>query len=534
MFTDGFARADAEIVGNGWVEKNASAFFLQDGRLLSRTTSSGFPQDIMVRPAAEDRLDVETAIEFIRQPNNPNILALANFPQLHARVQRDQLLTAYSVNSYIFFIEDVASAPGRAMFAINRAPPLWPSLNECYIGALPLPTALADGQRYRLRFRVSGTAPVVLTGFVDRLDAGAWTIIASGSVTHDAQTQRVPGLFCEGGAMPSPITTAGGVGVAKWQNRTDTYDNFYWRDLAPGSTPPSISQLAPQSVNAGSQALTLVVTGGGFTPNSSVRWNGTGRPTTYVSSTELRAAITGSDIAAPGSVPVTVFVPETAGLSNSSSFQVLSLTGVETLNDTFTRTDSAALGNSWIEKNPSAFSLLNGRAQKLATPGGDYRNNLAYRPLSEDVLNTEASVEFRLQGGAIGYPQLMVRAQRTTINSANAFDAYMLLIPDSLNQASISRQDGTGWDTTLAAFALSQPINTSDTYRLRLIATGTNPVRLQAFVERQTGSIWQIIGQAVYDDASALRLASPGSVGFGGYIEGTYSFDNFRRTDFGL
>jgi hypothetical protein len=55
-----------------------------------------------------------------------------------------------------------------------------------------------------------------------------------------------------------------------------------------------------------------------------------------------------------------------------------------------------------------------------------------------------------------------------------------------------------------------------------------SPVRLTAFVERLNGSVWEIIGQAAYNDTSSERISTAGAVGFGGDVEDAYVFDNFR------
>jgi hypothetical protein len=76
---------------------------------------------------------------------------------------------------------------------------------------------------------------------------------------------------------------------------------------------PAIASLSPASLPAGSGALTLTVNGTGFVSSSVVQWNGTARPTTFVSATQLRAAITAADLAAVGTTPVTVVSPAPGG-----------------------------------------------------------------------------------------------------------------------------------------------------------------------------------------------------------------------------
>ena len=86
---------------------------------------------------------------------------------------------------------------------------------------------------------------------------------------------------------------------------------------------PVATSLSPASATAGSAALTLTVTGSGFATTSVVSWNGTARTTTYVSATQLRAAITTTDLATVRSVPVTVYNPAPGGgTSTSLSFAV--------------------------------------------------------------------------------------------------------------------------------------------------------------------------------------------------------------------
>lgn len=81
----------------------------------------------------------------------------------------------------------------------------------------------------------------------------------------------------------------------------------------PGSPVPVVSRLSPASATAGTAALTLTVNGNGFVASSRVRWNGAARTTTFVSATQLRAAITAADLATARSVSVTVVTPAPGG-----------------------------------------------------------------------------------------------------------------------------------------------------------------------------------------------------------------------------
>jgi len=528
---DNFNRANNVNVGNNWTEKNPDAFSIVNGEVPSVDTSGGFTQDIMYRPAGEQRLDSEASMEFTRLPSQV-VLTDANYPQLHSRVQLNTVTFGWTLDSYIFFIDDSVASPARAMFAITSAPQIG-ARNECYIAPLPLPDPLVVGERYRLRFRVSGTAPVVLWGAVDQYSNGAWTQIAQGSVNHTPSTPVNPNIYCDGPnpTMPPPLTNAGVSGLAKWVNRTDTYDNFYVRDLAPLAPAPTTSSLSPSSTTAGGPSFQLTVNGSGFQNGASVRWNGSGRTTTFLSSTQVRATINASDIASSGGASITVINPGSAE-SAPRTFNVTSPGGTTTFSDNFDRADNAALGNGWLEKTAAAWVLMGGRADKQITPSGDYRNNLAYRPAGEDRLNVEAIMEFRPEASPLGYPSIVTRLQQATVNTNNGFDGYMMFMDSSNTLCVIARQRADGnYETRLAQFNLGTALVQGNTYRMRLSTSGTTTVSLLGTVEQLNGGIWTVIGSASANDTSGQRISTAGSVGFTGYIEDAYSFDNFSRVD---
>jgi hypothetical protein len=68
---------------------------------------------------------------------------------------------------------------------------------------------------------------------------------------------------------------------------------------------PVLNQpVIPAAVAPGQASLTLTVNGTGFVPSSVVNWNGGPRPTTYISSSRLTAAISASDIETPGTAAI--------------------------------------------------------------------------------------------------------------------------------------------------------------------------------------------------------------------------------------
>jgi len=80
---------------------------------------------------------------------------------------------------------------------------------------------------------------------------------------------------------------------------------------------PTLTSLSPSSGAQGGAAFTLAVNGSNFISGSVVRWNGADRTTTFLSSTQLTAAIAASDLTATGVATVTVFNPAPGGGESS-------------------------------------------------------------------------------------------------------------------------------------------------------------------------------------------------------------------------
>jgi hypothetical protein len=314
VFFDGFDRPDSAALGNGWTEKYPAAFAIQNNQVVMIDTGTiGYHDAIAYRPPGEDLRDVEVGLEF-------RVLPGQNFPQVHARIQRNTIDQSNTLEDYMIFVDGFAASPGRAVIA--RQAPV-PGQFECYMLGIPFPSPLQQTDGYRLRLRVEGANAVTLTGFVDRFSGTAWQVFATGSIVHDANTQPIPGDFCAPGFMPPPITTAGAVGFAKWRTANEVLDNFSWTNLAANPV-PATTGLSPATVTAGSPGFTLTVTGTNLVPSSVVRWNGADRATTYMSATQLAAAILAADIAAAGTAQVTVVNPAPGG--GASNPQTLTIT----------------------------------------------------------------------------------------------------------------------------------------------------------------------------------------------------------------
>jgi hypothetical protein len=81
--------------------------------------------------------------------------------------------------------------------------------------------------------------------------------------------------------------------------------------------------LLPTSIKPGGAGFALTVNGAGFVAGSTVNWNGSPRVTTFVSKTQLTAAILSSDLAKASTTSITVSSPAPGGgASNVVFFQI--------------------------------------------------------------------------------------------------------------------------------------------------------------------------------------------------------------------
>ena len=76
---------------------------------------------------------------------------------------------------------------------------------------------------------------------------------------------------------------------------------------------PVIASISPQNVFVRSRDTTITVTGSRFVPGTLVRANGAMRPTTFLSTTQLRAALRSADLASGGDLPISVVSPTPGG-----------------------------------------------------------------------------------------------------------------------------------------------------------------------------------------------------------------------------
>ena len=85
---------------------------------------------------------------------------------------------------------------------------------------------------------------------------------------------------------------------------------------------PKLDLIEPSSIATHSPSVLLTVSGSNFVPNSVVFFDGHAVPTTYVSSTQLRATVPFDLLLKIGPVPVDVFNPVDSYKCGSAGYQV--------------------------------------------------------------------------------------------------------------------------------------------------------------------------------------------------------------------
>jgi uncharacterized membrane protein len=166
--------------------------------------------------------------------------------------------------------------------------------------------------------------------------------------------------------------------------------------LASVNPVPYIQQpLVPTAAAPGGAGFTLTINGSGFVASSIAQWNGSPRPTTYISVSQLTAMISASDVASASTASITVVNPTPGGgISNVASFQVTQ------------RTSSVAYSSVTVSAGvgPSAAT----RRVVTGDFNGDGKQDIA-------TLNTNDSVSILLGNGNGTFQPAVVYA----VGSAN-------------------------------------------------------------------------------------------------------------------
>ena len=135
---------------------------------------------------------------------------------------------------------------------------------------------------------------------------------------------------------------------------------------------PVLSSISPQSALLRSGALTLTVSGSNFAPSSTVSWNGTALPTTFVNSAQLSATIAASLITQMGSAEIAVVTGSpgggTSGALTFSIFRSVDLDTNDVIFDPFTRKLYASIPSTAHQVTGNSIVSIDPLTGKLGTP----------------------------------------------------------------------------------------------------------------------------------------------------------------------
>ena len=141
----------------------------------------------------------------------------------------------------------------------------------------------------------------------------------------------------------------------------------------PTNPVPTVSSVKPSSAVAGGAGFTLTVNGTNFITSSVVQWNGSARPTTLVSNTQLQAQISASDISGPAAINVTVLNPRPGGgTSGNAAFTVASVGVTQTISVTGSGAMPNANSHEPALNLNARFIAFGSEATNLITPNAQF------------------------------------------------------------------------------------------------------------------------------------------------------------------
>ena len=187
-----------------------------------------------------------------------------------------------------------------------------------------------------------GTTSSIVTAPVSvDLPAGTYVVVF-GSGYFGANSTTALAAFSNGGNANVPagwnqvswgLYCSGGLNTC-WSANFASPSQFYFAVTGTPVTAPalSITSLNPSATTAGGSAFTLTVNGTGFASGSTVQWNGSSLPTTFVSATQLTASVSANLVSSVGAASVTVLT-SVGAISNAATFTISSpVSSISSLN----------------------------------------------------------------------------------------------------------------------------------------------------------------------------------------------------------
>ena len=139
--------------------------------------------------------------------------------------------------------------------------------------------------------------------------------------------------------------------------------------ITPGNNPsPLATGLTPNNVTMGGGSFTLAVTGSNFISSSIIKWNNVALTTTFVNSTQVTAFVPAANIAAAGTVSVTVFTPVPGGGTSTALTFTINATAPVVKRFLFDATHGETAGNAdWVIDEDAVPQRIPTPAQSTVT-----------------------------------------------------------------------------------------------------------------------------------------------------------------------
>jgi trimeric autotransporter adhesin len=258
---------------------------------------------------------------------------------------------------------------------------------------------------------------------------------------------------------------------------------------------PTAAALSPSAVTAGVNGFTLTVTGTNFLSLSTIQWNGSQLPTEYISSSQLQAQVSASDVATAGSVSVTVVTPSPGGgTSTALPFAVVPMSSPVPV----------VLGfvPSFVTAGSPAFTLsVNGLtdsfdASSVVEWNGSLRPSSLYGPGQLQVQISASDV------AVAGYAQITVSNPGPGGGTSNAAEFQILYQPTIVSQAT----NDLVWDPLNEVIYISVPSSASAHANQVCIL---NPVTAAIVTCQSAGSEPDVL--AISDDSQYLYVGEDGT-----------------------
>ncbi len=208
------------------------------------------------------------------------------------------------------------------------------------------------------------------------------------------------------------------------------------------SLSPVLTSVSPATIVSGSSDTVVTLNGSGFSTGSSILLGGSALPTTYVSSTQLTATVTASNLTSLGWLALSVSTPAPGGGASAtlplSVYSVITLGVNHILYDPFSRKIMASVGSGSTSVTGNSIETITPETASVGTavPIGSQPTNLA--------LTSDGQILYTILSGSNGVARY---------NMLTAQPDFTVTIPPTASYyttslTSIAAQPGS--DTTIA------------------------------------------------------------------------------------